>query len=264
MQSTGMNPECHWVQTPDGHLFAQTWSPSALTSRVPIVLLHDSLGCVALWRSFPEALCEATGHPVIAYDRLGFGRSNASPRPPSFSFINDEATHGFAALRKALSIERFIALGHSVGGGMAVHIAGTYPDKCQGLVTIAAQAFNEGCTREGIIAAQELFADPAQFAKLTKYHGDKASWVLSAWTKTWLSPAFADWTLDAALKNVTCPALVLHGEKDEYGSLRQPERIASRVKGPAQCEILPHIHHVPHRECEADVVARVTHFVRAL
>ena len=37
-------------------LFARSWEPAADRGRVPILLLHDSLGCVELWRGFPETL----------------------------------------------------------------------------------------------------------------------------------------------------------------------------------------------------------------
>ena len=38
-----------------------------------LVLLHEGLGCVALWRDFPEALAAATGCGVFAYSRFGYG-----------------------------------------------------------------------------------------------------------------------------------------------------------------------------------------------
>ena len=253
-----------WVNTTSGRIFTRTWEPHSARSDVPIVLFHDSLGCVDLWRSFPAALCAATRQRVIAYDRLGFGRSDAYSAPLPLSFIDDEPAESFAALREAYQITRFIALGHSVGGCMAVHCAGGYPDQCQGLVTIAAQAFNENRTRQGIEEANVAFQAPEQFAKLARYHGDKARWVLNAWVETWLSPAFAEWSLIPALEQVQCPTLVLHGEKDEYGSHRQPERIARYTQGPAHCEMLPGIGHIPHREAEAVVVEFARQFIARL
>ena len=253
-----------WVNTTSGRIFTRTWESGRTRSDVPIVLFHDSLGCVDLWRSFPAALCAATRQRVIAYDRLGFGRSDAYPMPLPLSFIDDEPTGSFAALREAYQITRFIALGHSVGGCMAVHCAGGYPDQCQGLITIAAQAFNENRTRQGIKEANVAFQAPEQFAKLARYHGDKARWVLNAWVDTWLSPAFAEWSLIPALEKVQCPSLVLHGEKDEYGSHRQPERIARYTQGPAHCEMLPGIGHIPHREAEAVVVEFARQFIARL
>jgi len=44
--------------------------------------------------------------------------------------------------------------------------------------------------------------------------------VLDAWTDVWLSPEFASWTLEPDLPLVTCPVLVIHGDSDEYGSVR--------------------------------------------
>ncbi|MCC5901384.1 MAG: alpha/beta hydrolase [Halomonas sp.] len=257
-------PQDRWVDSPSGRLFTRTWEPRQARCDIPIVLFHDSLGCVELWRSFPAALCAATQQRVIAYDRLGYGHSEACTSPPAFSFIEDEPTASFAALYTAFQLDRFIALGHSVGGGMAVHCAGHYADQCTGLVTIAAQSINELRTRRGIEEAQAAFQIPEQFAKLEKYHGDKASWVLHAWTDTWLHPAFETWSLKPALERVNCPTLVLHGEKDEYGSHRQPEQIARYTHGPVHCEILPGIHHVPHREAEAMVITFISQFVARL
>lgn len=49
--------------------------------RAPLVLLHEGLGSVGLWRGFPAALAAATGRRVIAYSRHGHGRSQRPPRP---------------------------------------------------------------------------------------------------------------------------------------------------------------------------------------
>mgnify|MGYP002652114322 CR=1 FL=1 len=104
--------------------------------------------------------------------------------------------------------------------------------------------------------------DDAQVARLAKYHGDKARWVLNAWTDTWLHPGFATWSLEGVLPRVTCPTLVIHGEHDEYGSLRHPEMIGERSGGPAQVEIIAGAYHVPHREKPELIVQMVADFVR--
>ncbi|WP_246483657.1 alpha/beta fold hydrolase [Paenacidovorax monticola] len=140
----------------------------------PIVLFHDSLGCVELWRDLPAALCLATGRPVIAYDRLGFGRSDARRLRPPLDFVAQEADDYFPVLREQLGVERFIALGHSVGGGMAIHCAAEWADTCDALVTVAAQVFAEERTLGGIRVAREQFQDPQQIERLARYHGSKA------------------------------------------------------------------------------------------
>ncbi len=254
----------HFIDTAEGRLFARCWTPGDAPARVPIVLFHDSLGCVELWRSFPEALAQATGRIVIAYDRLGFGQSSARHGALPASFIADEAPATIPLLAERFGFGRFIVFGHSVGGGMAVHAAAAFPGTCVGLVTESAQSLIEVRTRAGILEAKAQFARPGAMARLARYHGDKAAWVLAAWTETWLSPAFAGWTLDAVLPAVHCPALVLHGDEDEYGSRLQPERIAAGLGGHAELELLPGLHHVPHREDEARIVARVARFLETL
>lgn len=249
-----------WVSTPQGRLFTRCWSPGAGNPGrdVPIVLFHDSLGCIALWRDFPERLAQASGRTVIAYDRLGFGRSDPHPGRLDRDFVQDEARGAFAAVREQLRIERFIAFGHSVGGGMAVACAARHAPACIALVTESAQAFVEDRTIQGIGDARRSFQAPGQRDRLVKYHGDKTDWVLAAWIETWLAPDFAGWNLDADLRGVHCPVLALHGDHDAYGSVRHPRRIAEQVAGPATVVILPDCGHVPHREQPEAVRARVT------
>lgn len=252
----------HWVCLPQGRLFVRTWMPLQATGS-PIVLFHDSLGSVVLWRGFPAALAERANRPVIAYDRLGFGHSDPRADTLGPGFVADEAETVFPALRAQLGIGRFVAFGHSVGGGMAVHCAARYREDCEALITESAQAFVEDRTLAGIRAAQQLFADPAQVERLGRYHGDKTRWVLSAWIDTWLAPTFADWSLDAVLPQVACPVLVIHGAADEYGSVRHPEKIGRLAGGPVRVEVLADTRHVPHREREPAVLGLVAAFLAA-
>ncbi|MXN79021.1 alpha/beta fold hydrolase [Burkholderia sp. 4701] len=252
-----------WIATPQGRLFAKRWrgAPAPAADACPIVLLHDSLGSVALWRDFPEQLAQATCRDVIAYDRLGFGQSDPHPGQLSPTFVGDEADQALHALREQLGIASFVAFGHSVGGGMAVGAAAAYPDRCRALVTVAAQAFVEARTLDGIREAARQFAEPGQLERLARHHGDKAEWVLRAWVDTWLSPAFRDWSLDDVLPQVRCPTLAIHGSQDEYGSSAHPDRIASRVAGPSSVVMLKECGHVPHREQTAVVLDAVKDFL---
>lgn len=249
-----------YVAVPGGSVFVRRWRPAA-HSGSPIVLLHDSLGCVDLWRDFPEALANATNREVIAYDRLGFGKSTPRVERPSANFVTEEAEIYFPAIRSALEIGRFVVFGHSVGGAMAVMIAALHGDGCDGLVTESAQAFVEERTLAGIRAAKEQFKDPDQFKKIARYHGDKARWVLEAWTEVWLSGAFQDWTLDPHLAKVTCPVLAIHGDLDEFGSVEFPNRIAARVRGPSRAMIIENGGHIPHRERKEEALQALHSFL---
>lgn len=258
-----------WVTVQGGRLYARRWLPAAgaaaavgPAAAAPLLLLHDSLGCVAAWRDFPAALAARTGRAVIAYDRLGFGRSDPATGPLSPAFIRAEADHHLAALCAAFGLQRYVAFGHSVGGAMAVHCAADRP-ACAALVTASAQAFVEPRTLDGIRAAAARFRDPERRARLARLHGERAAWVLAAWIETWLDPGFAGWTLAPVLPRVRCPVLALHGDADEYGSTRHAEAIVSGVAGPARLAVLAGIGHFPHRECEDAVLAQVAGFLAA-
>lgn len=251
-----------WIEARAGRLFARSWSPDNGSRLAPVILMHDSLGSVELWRDLPEKLCAATGRRIIAYDRLGFGKSAEHPDKLALDFVGTEADTDFTAVKEALGIERFVLFGHSVGGGMSVNCAARFGDACVALITVSAQAFLEDRTVQGLKEAKEFFRDPVQMDRLKRYHGDKAPWVLDAWIGSWLHPDFASWSLREVLPRVKCPALVIHGAEDEYGSPAHPKLIAEFARTSVQLEIIPDTRHMPHREKEAEVIELVRAFLQ--
>jgi len=263
----GDGPTDLWIDGSHGRMFVRSWFPARDALRpnhAPILLLHESLGCIEQWKDFPSALAQATGRTVVAYDRLGFGRSDRLTAPPAPTFVEDEAAHGFACVLEHLGIERFVVLGHSVGGSMAVHCAARYPEACQAMITMSAVTFVEQRTLTGIRQARAWFADPAQRERLRRYHGERSDWVLSAWIDTWLAPDFATWTLAHALPAVGCPSLAIHGDDDEFGSERHPQLIADHASGQVEQALLSGVGHVPHREQPELVLERIERFLQRI
>lgn len=261
-----MSSRCHpqdvWIESPHGRVFSRLWMHEGIPNpEPPIVLFHDSLGCVELWRDFPDKLGMATGRTIIAYDRLGFGRSDVHPGGWTTQFIRDEAERYFPLVKAHLGIDTFVALGHSVGGGIAAHCAAHFPGQCQFLVTESAQAFVEDKTLQGIRAAETAFQAPEQLERLQKYHGAKAQWVLQAWTRTWQSEKMRDWDLASEIPAIECPTLVIHGERDEYGSERHAHRIGNLAGRNSQVLLVENCGHVPHREREDLIITTVAQFL---
>jgi len=263
----GDGPTDLWIDGTHGRMFVRSWFPERDALRpnhAPILLLHESLGCIEQWKDFPSALANATGRTVVAYDRLGFGRSDRLTTPPAPTFVEDEAAQGFARVLAHLGIDRFVVLGHSVGGSMAVHCAARYPEACQAMITMSAVTFVEQRTLSGIRQARAWFADPAQRERLRRYHGERSDWVLSAWIDTWLAPDFATWTLVHALPAVGCPSLAIHGDDDEFGSERHPQLIADHASGQVEQALLSGVGHVPHREQPEQVLERIERFLQRI
>ncbi|MGB0867417.1 MAG: alpha/beta fold hydrolase [Granulosicoccaceae bacterium] len=243
----------------DSSVYVRDWSPATDSPKAPVLLLHDSLGSVDLWRDFPSRLASASGRRVFAYDRIGFGRSSERSDRPNASFVSEEGQQVLPALLHALDLEKVVLCGHSVGGGMAIEASVALPERVHALVTIAAQAFVEDRTREGISAAKKSFEDPDVLQRLAKYHGDKAAWVVDAWTEVWLSEAFASFNVERAIAKLQVPSLAIHGERDEYGSALHPQLIANHARGHV-C-MLDGVGHVPHRECPELLVQVMAKFL---
>ena len=229
-------------------IYLKQWLPETDNGKSPIILFHDSLGSVELWRDFPVLLSERTNRTVIAYDRLGFGQSSTLRDIPKLNFIEQEAHTIFKKLIEYLHLDSFILMGHSVGGGIATCCAATYLERTKALITIAAQSFVEEKTLQGIREAKLLFQKPKQMLRLEKYHPQKAEWVLNAWTETWCHPNFISWSLIPKLKKISCPNLIIHGELDEYGSNIQAENFKAYTLGSSELKILQGLHHLPHKE----------------
>lgn len=263
MPDSSLSIRDHAIQVPGGSIFAREWALHQARG-APLILLHDSLGCVDVWRDFPATLAAGTGRRVIAYDRLGFGRSEARADSLSSAFVREESELYLPHILQALQLEKFIPLGHSVGGGMAMYCGATLREQCSAIITVSAQMFAEQQTLRAIAEAKEAYADPARFAKLQKYHGAKAQWVLRAWTDTWLAPQFKEWSLRDTLPSIRCPVLAIHGELDEFGSKEHPTMIETLCGGGAQSMILGGIGHVPHREQPLTIVELMAGFLDSL
>jgi pimeloyl-ACP methyl ester carboxylesterase len=251
------------LQGINGGIFVREWN-SYLTNKSPIVLIHDSLGCVELWRDFPDLLSQKTNRRVIAYDRIGLGKSDPALQPISKEFIANEVNESFATVCEQLGISKFILLGHSVGGGMALNCASQLPNRCEAIITIAAQSFVEDKTLAGIQAAKSLFQNPKQIERLEKYHGDKTKWVLDSWIDSWMSDDFKNWSLDDVLAKVNTNLLVIHGRNDEYGSDKHPKSIANLSSGKSSLVLMEETAHFPHREKPEEVLEHIREFLGSL
>ncbi|MDO4683593.1 MAG: alpha/beta hydrolase [Lautropia sp.] len=255
-----------WIDTDKGRLFARRWYPEGgrAAALAPIVMFHESLGCVDAWRQFPAALAQATGREVIAYDRLGFGRSDRyegmlKPR----SFMVEEASDGFDKVKRALGLRDYVGYGHSVGGAIAMCCAVHHPTSCVGVISESAVVFVEERTVAGLLQARQTFADQMQFERLLKYHGDKSRWVLDAWLDTWMSEEMKHWSHDEILRQVHCPVLAIQGGNDEFSTHDQPRHIADQVPGETTIAMLDDCGHVPHREKPAEVLQACRHWLMA-
>jgi pimeloyl-ACP methyl ester carboxylesterase len=227
----------------------------------PLVLLHEGLGSVGLWRDFPSALSAATGRRVLAFSRFGHGRSGPPPRPRTPAFFHEEALDVLPALLPQLDAIDPILVGHSDGGSIALIHAAYH--QVTGLALIAPHVFVEDVTVEEIRRTRELYDAGELRARMARHHDDPDA-AFFGWCDVWLDPAFHEWSIEADARGLTAPALLIQGADDPYGSLAQIDRIAAGVRGPVERLVVEGAGHSPHLEAPEPVLAAIAAFVARL
>lgn len=232
--------------------------------RPTLIFLHEGLGCIELWRDFPERLCASTGCPGLVYERKGYGGSEKLEGPWPLDYLQEESSIYLPALLKAREIGDAILIGHSDGGTIALITAATHSDMVCGVITEAAHIYVEDITLAGIRKTVSAFETTQLKKKFARYHKENTETIFYRWADRWLSPEFYNWSIEKYLPKVSCPVLVLQGEDDEYGTSAQVEGIASLVSGPVEAKLIPDCGHVPHFQAKDKVLNSMSRFIMGL
>src|ERR1035438_5818085 len=119
--------------------------------------------------------------------------------------------------------------------------------------------------RRGVRGAGAITADYETTnlrERLARYHGSNTDAMFRTWSDVWLSSEFREWNIEEYLPAIECPVLVIQGEDDAYGTLRQVDAVVTQVSGPAESLILEHCGHSPHSEQPDEVLEAAARFVR--
>ncbi|MEO0865260.1 MAG: alpha/beta hydrolase [Pseudomonadota bacterium] len=229
-----------------------------------VVMLHEGLGCVGLWRDWPAALVEATGMGVLAYSRAGYGRSSPVPLPRPLDYMYREACDVLGPLMDAAGVRSAVLLGHSDGASIAAIYAGSVSDlRVRGLVLIAPHFFVETVGLAAIRAAGKDYRDGDLSARLARHH-DHPDAAFHGWHDAWTDPGFAEWNVADCIDHWRIPALVVQGDADPYGTIAQVREVEDRIYSPVETLILPGVGHAPHVEARAQVTEAVAGFCATL
>lgn len=228
-----------------------------------IVLLHEGLGSVGLWRSFPAELSARTGRGVIAYSRAGYGQSSPVTLPRPLDYMTREGDT-LRRLFDVLGLTRVTLLGHSDGATIAAIYAGHQHDpRVEGLVLMAPHFFAEDCTLAAIRDARVAYEDGGLKARLTRHHRH-VDVAFYGWCDAWLDPGFKTWDVSEVIENWRVPVLAIQGREDPYGTIAQVEMIRDRAQVTVQIQMIDDCAHAPHAEAPAETLATVTRFVRQI
>lgn len=229
-----------------------------------LVFLHEGLGCVSMWRSFPEELVSRTGLSGLVYSRAGYGKSDPATLPRPVHFMHDEAEI-LARVLEQLHVRECILVGHSDGASIALIYAGRdEATGVRGLVLEAPHVFTEPSGLESIARIAEVYRTSELRARLERHHGPNTDIAFWGWNDVWLDPEFRAWNIETVLPAIVAPMLIIQGQEDEYGTWRQVEAIQGRAAGPVDVQAVPECGHAPHREHAERTLEAMAEFIQRL
>lgn len=228
-----------------------------------LVFLHEGLGCVELWRDFPDRVAHALGARALIYSRFGYGRSDGLAASRTPRFMHEEALDVLPSLLDSFGIDRPLLIGHSDGASIALIHAAISGRQVRWLILIAPHVMVEDVCVSSIARVRASYEQSGLRDRLSKYHVhvDDAFY---GWADTWLMPEFRQWSIEALVDCITAPMLLIQGENDEYGTLAQLDRIEDRAKVAVTRLVLPDCGHSPHRDQQAAVLDAIVAFASAL
>ena len=205
----------------------------------PVVLLHAASGSILMWERQIPAL-RAAGYRVIAFDRVGWGKSA----------LEDGAVPGTAAddlqgLLAQLRIDRFHLVGTAAGGFVAFDYALSFPERLRSL-TVANSI--GGVQDEEYLALGRRLRPSPQFEALpvdVREVGPAYRAADAAGTARWLelsrqsrlgrplpsAQTFKNRITFARLETIRVPTLLISGGADMYAPPPVMRLVADRIRG---------------------------------
>ena len=241
------------------------WIAPERSSAPLVVFLHEGLGSLAMWKDFPQQLCDAAQCRGLVYSRPGYGRSTprAAEEAWGLDFMHRQAHEVLPAMFEALGIDTAAQppwlFGHSDGASITLLYAAKFPQRLAGAIVLAPHIIVEDLSVASIEDARRAYVETDLRKRLARYHDDPDS-AFWGWNRIWLHPPFRDWSIEREIETIACPLLAMQGLDDEYGTLEQIRGIARRV---TQTELLelPQCGHSPHRDQTDAVLAASASFI---
>lgn len=226
-----------------------------------ILLIHEALGSVSYWKQFPHSLARATGYNVIAYSRAGHGNSEGPLAQRTDAYYLQQVNTVIPTLLDHFSVTDPVLYGHSEGAGISLLYAATHP-RIRALVLESPYVVATAAAGELIQKMSAAYHGSKLQERLAHYHQHPdevfASW--TSWAATLSNEVFP---LRDFLPCIACPALVLQGARDEFGTKLQLAALQQSIRH-LQHEAFADTGHLPHKEQTDRVLQRVSQFLSNL
>ena len=152
--------------------------PKFLKEDDTIVLLHEGLGSIEMWKDWPKKLASRSKKNLVLYSRIGMGKSSEEKIKKKSNFLEREALYYLPKVVEVYCKQRPILLGHSDGASISIIYAdGKLP--CKALILEAPHVIVEKITIEEIKKLKKLERNNLKEI-FKKYHNDPER-VFSSW-----------------------------------------------------------------------------------
>jgi pimeloyl-ACP methyl ester carboxylesterase len=223
-----------------------------------ILLLHEALGSVSYWKTFPQQLAHATNYNVIAYSRAGHGNSEGPLAKRTDEYFLHQVNHVIPTLLDHFSVAAPVLYGHSEGAGIAMLFAAT-SKHIKALILESPFVVSSADAAKLIEKMAAAYPGSKLQERLAHYHQHPDE-VFASWT-TWATSLGNEvFPLREFLPRITCPVLVLQGANDEFGTTVQLAALQASIPN-LQHESFSDTGHLPHREQTDRVLQRVSQFL---
>jgi pimeloyl-ACP methyl ester carboxylesterase len=238
-------------------------------SGAPLILIHGLADNVAVWDSVIPPL--TAKFRVIAFDQLGFGRSDK----PLLSYRVNTLVDFLDGFMTELKIQRASLIGNSLGGWVAAAFALAHRERVEHLVlsdaagyAALAKTMDPRALHALRLASREdiRYLGPLTFhdkgfyqdvdlafkERVTAGDGYTVGQLLDAMVR-------GDDVLDNRLQAINRPTLVLWGRDDKLIPLTFGERFHQEIAG-SQLQIIDNCGHMPQVECPNEFATAVLQF----
>ena len=95
---------------------------------------------------------------------------------------------------------------------------------------------------------------------MSRWHADVDN-AFKGWNGAWLDPDFRKWDISEFLAYIRVPVLIVQGEDDQYGTVKQIEVAQGECYCPVEVALLPGARHSPQRETPEMTLKAISDFV---
>lgn len=246
-----------------------------------LLILHGWGSNSERWQRVKELL-EKKGIEVLVLDLPGFGRI---PSPTKawgrddyinwiFQKVKDYNPPTAQQGKLYNNWQKFNLLGHSFGGGLAVKIATSFPEKIEKLVLCAPAIIKRNSIKAYLFywiayLGKKIFSlpkfkilYPLAEKLIYKLAGTKDYYVADGMMKETMKKIGKEEPLEELLEKVKIPTLILWGKRDGILPLKDAYRIKEKIRD-SKLKIIPKARHSPHREAPEELAENIIQFIKS-